>query len=81
VAWKLNIGIHKGTTMSRDIGYHETKFSDCTAPLECLEDCIETAKQWQISYSRGGYLVYMAIAYGPEGQVHDDIIQLSPYCG
>ena len=79
MSWKLNIGIHKGTRMSRDIDSHHTKFSDSSSLLESLEDCIQTAAEWRANYASLGYNVYIADAYSPEGEVHKDIIPLAGY--
>lgn len=78
MSWKLDIGIHKGTIISRDGGSHCTKFSDPSKPLESLQDCIETAKEWQRVASSMGYFVYIADAYGP-GEVHRRIIPVAGY--
>jgi len=78
-SWRLNIGIHGGTRMSRDSGSHTVKFHDSSAPLESLEDCVECAKAWEANYRSMGYYIWFANAIAPDGTQHNEIIRSVPY--
>jgi hypothetical protein len=77
--WRLSIGIHSGTIMSRDSGIHTVKFDDPTAPLESLADCIECAKAWEANYRSFGYYIWFATAIAPDGAKHDNLVRSVSY--
>jgi hypothetical protein len=67
MSWKFNIGIHRGTLTSRDSQVVAEHFDDHTKPLTSLEEVTETAKKWQSTYARSGYVIWFAKALSPEG--------------
>lgn len=77
--WRLVIGYHEGTRMSRDMHSASTKYQQSSSPLESLEDCIVCARHWANYYrGMGGYLWY-ANAIAPDGTKHEEIIPGTDY--
>lgn len=66
-SWRLDLGVHRGTVNSRDYHSTTTKFSN-DEPLESLEDCKETAKQWEDNYRQLGLLIWYGNAIAPDGK-------------
>jgi hypothetical protein len=64
--WRLSIGCHRGTMMSRDTHSVTTKFQG-DAPLESLEDCRECAIKWEANYRSMGLFLWYAKAIAPDG--------------
>jgi hypothetical protein len=77
--WRLNIGIHSGTMISRDSGSHTVKFHDSSAPLESLEDCIECAKAWEANYRSMGYYIWFATAIAPDDTRYSNVVPSVSY--
>lgn len=77
--WRIAIGIHQGTMMSRDFHSVSTKFDDSSAPLQSLADCIECAQAWRENYRKLGYFIWYAHAIAPDGTKHPGIIPGTPY--
>lgn len=77
--WKLQIGIHRGTSASRDSGVVTSKFDDPKSPLNSLEEVIDCAKAWRETYRQTGYLIWFANAVSPTGEKHTSIIPADPY--
>ena len=77
--WRLSIGIHSGTMMSRDSRSHTVKFHDSSAPLESLEDCIECHQAWEANYRGMGYYIWFASAIAPDGTQHSNLVRSVPY--
>lgn len=59
--WKLSIGCHKGTLMSRDSDQVE---------LDSLEACEEYVKESEKFWQQIGYFVWFANAFAPDGTKH-----------
>ena len=78
MSWKLSIGCHRGTMVSRDFNLVGTKFHDSNQPLESLEDCIQCAKDWKNNYNSFGCYLWFATAIDPDGNKHPTIPG-SPY--
>ncbi|MFA6184281.1 MAG: hypothetical protein WC682_04230 [Parcubacteria group bacterium] len=57
--WKLNIGCHCKTLMSRDLDVREH---------DSLEDCKRDVKESEEFWARMGYCVWFAKAIGPDGE-------------
>ncbi len=72
MGWKLDVGMHKGTMMSRD-----TIIVDCDdeyKPLETFDDCLRVAKEHQARYAGFGAYLWYAHAIAPDGTRHLNII-------
>jgi hypothetical protein len=57
--WRLSIGIHKGTLMSRDTD---------NRTFNSLEECKRDVRQTEENMARIGYYIWFAKAYGPDGE-------------
>lgn len=58
--WRLVIGIHDGTLMSRDLG-DTTHIS--------LEDCRRDVEGAEKDYAKLGCFIWFATAHGPDGEI------------
>jgi hypothetical protein len=77
MSWKLQVGCHRGTIVSRDSQTVETKYHDSSQPLDSLEDCIECAEAWRRNYAMGGYRLWVAKAVSPQGETISNIVPTS----
>ena len=77
--WKLDIGVHKGTMMSRDSQIITSSFEDYEVPLKSLEDCVKCAKAWEQNYLQMGYMIWYARAFSPDGTRHDNLVRGHSY--
>lgn len=76
--WKLHIGIHRGTIISR--GENTTSVDyDTYEPLNRFEQCLETAKKWRLNYESMGYVIHFCHAISPEGKKYPNILPSNPY--
>lgn len=60
--WRMTIGIHKGTLMSRDRERPKEKDS--------LEECLAEVAQAEKWYNSIGYYIWFANAIDPDGKNH-----------
>ncbi len=65
--WRLELGLHRGTKMSRDFHSTRTHF-DSDKPLLSLEDCQKAAKQWEQNYRSLGLSIWYGNAYSPDNK-------------
>lgn len=77
-AWKLIIGSHRGTLLSRGTQNVAKKFNS-HEPLESLSDCIECARSWEANYTSMGCYLWFAHAIDPDGTKHPNIIRGTEY--
>lgn len=66
-SWRLELGVHRGTSSSRD--YHSTTshFAE-DKPLLSLEDCKKAAKDWEQNYHSLGLYIWYGNAIAPDGK-------------
>jgi hypothetical protein len=79
MAWKLHIGIHRGTKQSHESEIHTTKYDSPHDVLMTLDDAEECAQAWAVHYARLGYFIWFAHAIGPEGQTVSNLLPSVPY--
>jgi hypothetical protein len=79
MAWKLQIGTHRGTKQSRDTEVHTTKYDSPHEVLHTLDEVKECAKEWAAQYAHLGYSIWFAHAISPDGQTISNILPSTPY--
>lgn len=57
--WKLHIGCHRGTLMSRDSE---------TSEYDSLDACRKSVQEAEEFWSKMGYYVWFAYAFSPSGE-------------
>lgn len=65
--WRLELGVHRGTMMSRDFHSTKTHF-DSDKLLLSLKDCQETANKWEQNYHSLGLFIWYGTAYSPDNK-------------
>jgi len=65
--WKLEVGVHRGTTMSRYTHAVDCQWEYPSKPLTSLDEVKETAKQWKSNYLSLGLQIWFMNAIAPDG--------------
>jgi len=65
--WRLSMGVHRGTMMSRDTHSVDYQWASPSKPLTSLDEVKETAGQWKRNYLSLGLQIWYMNAIAPDG--------------
>ena len=65
--WRLEMGIHRGTHMSRDTHSVDYQWQSPDKPLTSLDEVEQTAEQWKRNYLGLGVQIWFMNAIAPDG--------------
>ena len=65
--WRLSMGVHRGTMMSRDTHSVDYQWQSPDKPLTSLDEVKETAEQWKSNYLSLGLQIWFMNAIAPDG--------------